>query len=73
VKFIEKLGSKRRKNMKERNDNVYNYVANNYYQMSREDLKNIILEALYLLGDESKLQDTLEEEFDMYFIAGTLM
>lgn len=59
--------------MKKENNNVYNYVANNYYQMSREDLKNIILEALYLLGDESKLEDTLREEFDMYFIAGTLM
>lgn len=53
--------------MKEKSSNVYNYVANNYYQMSREDLKTIILEALYLLGDESHLEEVLLEEFEMFF------
>lgn len=30
---------------------AYDFVANNYYKMDRRDLKDVLLEALYLLSD----------------------
>ena len=30
---------------------AYDFVANNYYRMDRRDLKDVLLEALYLLPD----------------------
>jgi hypothetical protein len=41
---------------------VYNYVAENYYNMSNSQLRDILLEALMLLGDESELVDIVNEQ-----------
>jgi hypothetical protein len=41
---------------------VYNFVAENYTYMTNGQLKDILLEALYLLGDESELVDIINEQ-----------
>jgi hypothetical protein len=40
---------------------VYNYVAENYTGMSKDQLKDILLEALSLIDDESELVDILND------------
>jgi hypothetical protein len=30
------------------NDDLYDYIASNYYKMSKEELKNLLLEYIYI-------------------------
>lgn len=40
---------------------LYDLVANNYYNMSKEDLKEIALNAIYLLDDDNAIIKEIEE------------
>lgn len=49
-------------------DRPYDFIANNYYQISKEDLKDIILEILALFDGEeyNKLKKELIESLRDY-------
>lgn len=42
-----------------RNDEGYDYIANNYTRFTKEELKDIILECLYVIDDNVLLSDYL--------------
>lgn len=46
--------------LKELEKAPYDFVANNYYKLDKEELKNICLEAIYQL-DETQTKNMLEE------------
>ena len=53
----------------------YDFIAQNYYQMSREDLKTILLEYIYAghcLGKETEeaIRDNVREELEEREIFG---
>lgn len=47
----------------------YDYMANNYYKFTKEELKDVILECLYTLHElkyaEDEIIDNLEERWNM--------
>lgn len=49
------------------NHNIYDFIANNYWQMSKEELKDIILEldfAIYSVVKNEKLKNDIYDEID---------
>ena len=50
-------------------DRGYDYISNNYYKFTKEELKDMCLEFLYTLYkldyDESEVLDYLKERWDM--------
>lgn len=38
----------------------YGFIANNYYKMDKETLKDILLEYIYLCNNEKEVIDSLE-------------
>lgn len=44
----------------------YDYVANHYYDFTKDDLKGIILECLYVIEDADKLESIAEELKDRF-------
>lgn len=50
-----------------KDDTLYDYIANNYYQWSKDDLKNILLEIIWtarnytIEEDEKELIENLKE------------
>jgi hypothetical protein len=56
-------------------DKEYDFIANNYYQMSKEDLKSILLEYIYAvhtrgLDFEKSVQEDVREELEEKEIFG---
>lgn len=51
-----------------KNGNSYDFIANNYWKMSKEQLKDALLEYIYLAHDnkidESSVADCLEERYN---------
>lgn len=45
-------------------DKLYDYIANNFYKISKEDLRDLILEIYYILRVET-IEDT-KENIEMY-------
>lgn len=43
-----------------RNGEGYDYIANHYYEFTKEELKDIILECLFVI-DDNKAKDVAEE------------
>ena len=58
-----------------RENKAYDWIANNYYKLSKEDLKDVALEIIYMYYDITMTEPTsegqeqciesLEERFDM--------
>lgn len=46
------------------NRGLYDYVANNYYKMSQEELKEIALDAIYVANNDAKIIDEYTERMD---------
>ena len=46
------------------NKGLYDYVANNYYKMSQEELKEIALDAIYVANNDAKIIDEYTERMD---------
>ena len=46
------------------NKGLYDYVANNYYKMSQEELKEIALDAIYVADNDAKIIDEYTERMD---------
>lgn len=44
-----------------RNGVGYDYVSNNYWDMTKEELAQIALEAIYVADDDDAIADELEE------------
>lgn len=50
--------------LKKDNRGLYDYVANNYYKMSQEELKEIALDAIYVANNDAKIIDEYTERMD---------
>lgn len=50
--------------LKKDNRGLYDYVANNYYKMSQEELKEIALDAIYVANNDFKIIDEYTERMD---------
>lgn len=46
------------------NKGLYDYVANNYYEMSQEELKEIALDAIYVANNDSQIINELTDRYD---------
>ena len=46
------------------NRGLYDYVANNYYKMSQEELKEIALDAIYVANNDSQIINELTDRYD---------
>lgn len=46
-----------------RNGDAYGYIANHYHEMSRFDLRTILLEYIYFCEDEETVYDSLEDNW----------
>lgn len=42
---------------------LYDFIANNYYDMTKDELKDICLEAVYNVADDEFVSDGLEERW----------
>ena len=40
---------------------LYDFIANNYWKMSKEELKDVCLEAVYLADNDEEIGKELEE------------
>lgn len=40
---------------------LYDFIANNYWKMSKEELKTVCLEAIYLADNDEEIGKELEE------------
>ena len=40
---------------------LYDFIANNYWNMSKEELKDVCLEAIYLAGNDKEIGENLKE------------
>lgn len=49
-------------------DRLYDYIANHYWEMSKEELKDVLLEVIYSCqkrSDIDSISESLEERWDM--------
>jgi hypothetical protein len=49
-------------------DRLYDYVANHYWEMDKEELKDVLLEVIYSCqkrSDIDSISESLEERWDM--------
>lgn len=49
---------------------LYDFVANNYYDMTLEELKDICLEAIYNVVDDEMISEGLEDRWDCFLEEG---
>jgi hypothetical protein len=49
-------------------DRLYDYIANHYWEMDKEELKDVLLEVIYSCqkrSDIDSISESLEERWDM--------
>ena len=49
-------------------DRLYDYIANHYWEMTKEELKDVLLEVIYSCqkrSDIDSISESLEERWDM--------
>lgn len=60
--------------LKNNPDSAYDFVSNNYYKMSKEELRDIVKELLYAVNDNvtqaehNKILDDVAEELNDFYV-----
>ena len=60
--YSQKKGKTQKEKRKMKKQILYDYIANNYYQLSKEELKDYILEALWQIQERTLKYDEACEE-----------